>query len=49
MNFKDPGLEEYPTTKALITAHMAVDVIGSRYNALYQATELPVFTPLDDI
>ena len=28
---------------------MAVDVVGSRRNALYHASELPVFTPLDDI
>lgn len=50
MIFKDPGLQEYsPISHAQIVSHLAVDIKGSRRNALYQATELPVFTPLDDI
>ena len=50
MMFKDPGLQEYPdNSRVMIVTHLAVDVKGSRRNALYQATELPVFTPLDDI
>jgi hypothetical protein len=50
MIFKDPGIAEHPAnSNAMIASHLAVDIIGSRRNALYQATELPVFTPLDDI
>jgi hypothetical protein len=49
MVFKDEGVEEQAMTAARITQHLAVDVIGSRRNALYQATELPIFTPLDGL
>ena len=31
-----------------VKTHMAVDIIRSRYNALYEATEIPVFSVLDD-
>lgn len=49
MVFRDAGVEEQAMTSTRIAKHLAVDVIGSRRNALYQASELPVFTPLDDL
>ena len=49
MVYKDADVEEFPCTHDLIYKHMAVDVIGSRRNALYNAVAIPVFTPLDDI
>ena len=53
MNYNDEGHGEYPciseraNTKA--TKHIAVDIIACRRNAPYRATELPVFTPMDDV
>ena len=49
MTFKDDGHAEFPISEARVARHMALDIVGSRRNALYYATELPVFTPMDDI
>jgi hypothetical protein len=49
MIYKDKGLADLPMTSALVKAHQCMDVIGSRRLALYNATALPVYTPLDDI
>ena len=49
MVYQNPGAKEYACRDVPVKDHLAVDVIGSRRMALYHATSLPVFTPLDDI
>jgi len=55
MQYKDVGLEEYPhmgpAGQAYIAEHLAVDIVRSRYAALYNVPEpgLPIYTAIDDI
>ena len=38
-----------PRNSSNVSTHLAVDIIRSRYSALYEAIELPVFSVLDDV
>jgi hypothetical protein len=55
MAYKDDDAMEYPCTGParleLVREHLAVDIIRSRYAALYHVPEpgIPVFTALDDV
>ena len=55
MAYKDPEIAEHlcvgPEGQREVKAHMAVDIVRSRYSALYEIPDpgLPLFTALDDI
>ena len=50
MTYKDEGTIEFDAhSRTESTLHQAVDIIRSRRAALYYATSLPIFTPMDDM
>jgi hypothetical protein len=50
INYKDEGVEEFaPGSQIVVTKSLMADLNRSRHAALYNAPELPVFTPLDQI
>ena len=46
--YKTEADPELPRTNVAVTTHLAVDIVRSRYSALYEATELPIFSVLND-
>ena len=49
MVFKPEDIEDMPCTSAKVASSQAVDIVRSRFNALYEIAEpgLPIFTALD--
>ena len=47
--YKSEPDPELPRGDSSVSTHLAVDIIRSRYSALYEAIDLPVFSVLDDV
>jgi hypothetical protein len=47
MVFKEPDVEDIPCSRLPVASSQAVDIIRSRFSALYELDSLPIFSALD--